>query len=233
MKMVAAYSVIANGGLQVTPSLIDRTQDRTGKTVFRQDQRQCDNCNVEKWDGQSEPELTDTRERVLDPMTAYQTVSMMQGVVERGTASRHVKLGRPVAGKTGTTNANHDAWFVGFTPELVTGIYIGFDEPSSLGRAGSGGGLAAPVFNDFMSAALDKVPVSNFHVPAGMTAYLISRTTGMATTPDDPDGVQEMFKPGTTPATYFTTLEDDGASSPLVASPQTEKILREGAVGLF
>ncbi len=233
MKMVAAYSVIANGGLQVTPSLIDRTQDRTGKTVFRQDQRQCDNCNVEKWDGQSEPELTDTRERVLDPMTAYQTVSMMQGVVERGTASRHVKLGRPVAGKTGTTNANHDAWFVGFTPELVTGIYIGFDEPSSLGRAGSGGGLAAPVFNDFMSAALDKVPVSNFHVPTGMTAYLISRTTGMATTQDDPDGVQEMFKPGTTPATYFTTLEDDGTSSPLVASPQTEKILREGAVGLF
>jgi penicillin-binding protein 1A len=232
MRIVAAYSVIANGGLQVTPSLIDRTQDRTGKTIYRQDQRICVDCNAETWKSQNEPELVDTRERVLDPMTAYQIISMMEGVVKRGTASRSVKLGRPVAGKTGTTNENHDAWFVGFTPELVTGVYIGFDEPHSLGRAGSGGGLAAPVFNDFMTVALSDIPASDFHMPQGMTEYTIDRRTGMLTSPDDPDSLLEAFKPGSGPADFFSTI-DDAERGGALDSPQARSVQDRNAVGLF
>lgn len=167
MKMVSAYSVIANGGLQVTPSLIDRTQDRTGRTVYRQDQRKCVDCNVSKWSEQDEPHLIDTRERILDPMTAYQTISMMEGVIER---ERHragliwAALRQVRQGPRMTTEMQ----FVGFTPELVTGIYIGYDDPRSLGRAGSGSGLAAPVFNSFMNAALKDTPISGFHMPEGI-----------------------------------------------------------------
>ncbi len=232
MKMVSAYSVIANGGLQVTPSLIDRTQDRTGRTVYRQDQRKCVYCNVTTWSEQDEPQLIDTRERILDPMTAYQTITMMEGVIERGTASRRVRLGRPVAGKTGTTNDNRDAWFVGFTPELVTGIYIGYDDPKSLGRASSGSGLAAPVFNSFMNAALADTPISGFHMPDGMTEYRIGRHTGMLARQQNSDIVIEAFKPGTGPAMSFTTLGDPLGAT-LESSPQTQRALDTGAVGLF
>ncbi|WP_296069500.1 penicillin-binding transpeptidase domain-containing protein [uncultured Agrobacterium sp.] len=165
-------------------------------------------------------------------MTAYQTISMMECVIERGTASRRVNLSRPVAGKTGTTNDNRDSWFVGFTPELVTGIYIGYDDPRSLGRAGSGSGLAAPVFNSFMNAALAETPVSGFHMPEGMTEYRIGRHTGMIARRDDPDTIVEAFKPGTGPAISFTTLGDQGGAN-LKASPQTQHALDEGAVGLF
>jgi penicillin-binding protein 1A len=144
MRMVSAYSVFANGGMQISPSLIDRTQDRSGKTLFRQDQRQCINCNGDTSGAEKEPQLTDTRLRVLDPMTTYQITSMMEGVIEKGTASARVKLNRPVAGKTGTTNENNDAWFIGFTPDLVTGIYIGYDTPKSWAEGGAGADWLRP-----------------------------------------------------------------------------------------
>jgi penicillin-binding protein 1A len=231
MRMVTAYSVFANGGMQISPSLIDRTQDRNGRTIFRQDQRQCINCNGNASMAGEEPQLIDTRSRVLDPMTTYQITAMLESVVEEGTASKRVRLGRPVAGKTGTTNENNDAWFVGFTPDLVTGIYIGFDTPKSLGRAGSGSGLAAPVFNDFMNAALANVPVSQFRVPDGMTQFRIGLHTGMPTSADDPDSVVEAFKPGTGPSPTFVTIEGESARSEV--SPTARRAIENGAAGLF
>ena len=137
-KMVAAYAMFANGGERVLPTLVDRVQDRDGNTVFKHDMRSCDDCNrvdlITGW----LPEITSNRERVMDPVTAYQLTSMMKGVVDRGTASRTVNLSVPAAGKTGTTNEAKDVWFVGFTSNIVAGCYMGMDQPLPLGK-GSGG----------------------------------------------------------------------------------------------
>ena len=123
MRMVSAFSVFANGGRAIKPSLIDRIQDRFGKTIFKHDERGCEGCAATSWLDQAEPELVDNRDQVLDPMTAYQVTSMLEGVVQRGTAANIKDIGFPIAGKTGTTNEEKDAWFVGYTPDLVTGIY--------------------------------------------------------------------------------------------------------------
>ncbi|MEA3535879.1 penicillin-binding transpeptidase domain-containing protein [Rhizobium sp. CC-YZS058] len=155
----------------------------------------------------------------------------MEGVVEEGTASRRVNLGRPVAGKTGTTNGNNDAWFIGFTPDLVAGVYIGFDAPKSLEKGGSGSRLAAPVFNDFMNAALAGVPVSQFSMPTGMKEYRIGLHTGMVASADGPNAVIEAFKPGTRPPAAMATIEDDGMQSEL--SPSVRRAIETGAPGLF
>lgn len=142
MRMVSAYAIMANGGKSIKPSVIDRIQDRYGKTVFRQDERTCENCNATEWKNQPEPELTDNSEQVLDPMTAYQITSMMEGVIKRGTGATVAELGYPMAGKTGTTNDEKDAWFIGFTPNLLVGLYLGYDQPKPLGKGITGGGLA-------------------------------------------------------------------------------------------
>jgi penicillin-binding protein 1A len=155
MRMASAYSVLANGGKQIKPSLIDRIQDRYGKTIFKHEERSCDACIATAWLSQEEPEVVDTREQVLDPMTAYQITSMMEGVVTRGTAASKVNLDRPTAGKTGTTNEEKDAWFIGYTADLVAGVFIGYDTPTPMGRGSTGGALAAPVFNEFMQGALE------------------------------------------------------------------------------
>ncbi|TIO33229.1 MAG: penicillin-binding protein 1A, partial [Mesorhizobium sp.] len=139
MRMVSAYSIMANGGKSIKPSLIDRIQDRYGKTVFKQDERGCEGCNAAEWKNQPEPELVDNSEQVLDPMTAYQITSMMEGVVQRGTGATIAELGRHIAGKTGTTNDEKDAWFIGFTPNLVVGLYMGYDTPRGLGKGATGG----------------------------------------------------------------------------------------------
>src|SRR5690606_5334273 len=124
----------------ITPSLIDRIQDRYGRTIYRHDQRKCEGCNAPRWQAQEEPELVNDAEQVLDPMTAYQITSMMEGVVTRGTATTVAELGRPIAGKTGTTNDEKDVWFIGFSPDLVAGVYLGYDTPRPLGRGSTGGG---------------------------------------------------------------------------------------------
>ena len=136
MRMVTAYSMFANGGRRVKPTLIDRIQDRYGHTIFKHDARECRGCDAPGgWKNQPEPQLVDRREQVLDPMTAYQITSMMEGVVQAGTATVMSEVGKPIAGKTGTTNDEKDAWFIGFSPDLVVGIYIGYDKPRNLGRA--------------------------------------------------------------------------------------------------
>ena len=236
MRMVSAYAVFANGGKQIKPTLIDRIQDRHGKTIFRHEDRICEACNAERFTGQEEPVVVDNREQVLDPMTAYQITSMMEGVVTRGTAGGKIKLDRPVAGKTGTSNDEKDAWFVGYTPDLVAGVYIGFDQPAPMGRGSTGGSLAAPVFNDFMQMATADTPPGQFFVPAGMSFIPVNRTTGMFAYEGEPDTIIEAFKPGTGPADTLSIIGMDGYAPPeeiLRDSPQANQAVTSGSGGLF
>ena len=177
-KMVAAYAMFANGGERVEPTLVDRVQDRYGKTVYKHDERICTDCNDPAIAPTRSPRIVSDRERVMNAVTAYQLTSMMRGVVERGTASKTVSLGVPTAGKTGTTNDAKDVWFVGFTNRIVAGCYIGHDTPRSLGQGASGGGMCGPVFNQFMKKATQKYGASKFRVPEGCQFINIDRFSG-------------------------------------------------------
>jgi penicillin-binding protein 1A len=198
LRMTAAYATIANGGRKIVPTLIDRIQDRYGVTVYKHDQRLCQSCKAESWNGQGEPVIVDNREQVLDPMTAYQITSMMEGVVQRGTGTAARVLNRPVAGKTGTTNDYKDAWFVGFTPELAVGVYVGYDQPRSMGRAVTGGTFAVPIFTDFMAKALEGKPATQFNKPPGMSTAWINPNSGVKAFEGE-SAIEEAFKPGTGP----------------------------------
>ncbi|GHA12077.1 penicillin-binding protein [Devosia pacifica] len=198
LRLTTAYATIANGGQKVNPTLIDRIQDRYGKTIYQHDQRRCDGCDAAAWEEQAEPRIVDTGEQVIDAMTAYQITSMMEGVVQRGTGTGARSLGRPVAGKTGTTNDYKDAWFVGFTPELVVGIYLGYDVPRSMGRASTGGEFAVPIFTEFVSQALEGQPATPFNVPQGMQTAWIDPASGVQVSGSG-GGIEEAFKPGTGP----------------------------------
>ena len=220
-KITAAYSVFVNGGKRVEPAIIDRVQDRTGKTIYRRDDRECLTCNVTGWTGQSEPQLPDTREQVMDPRTAYQITSILEGVVLRGTGSAVRKVSsKPLAGKTGTTNDYKDAWFVGFSPDLAAGVFVGFDMPQTLGRGEAGGKVAAPVFGDFMVAALADKPGIPFRVPSGIRLVRVNAKTGKPAIAGDANVILEAFKAG--------DVVDGGASDdelnldPLSAAPIDE-----------
>ena len=235
LRMVSAYSVMANGGRAIQPSLIDRVQDRYGRTVYKHDQRVCENCSAVQWFGQEEPELIDNRDQVLDPMTAFQITSMMEGVVQRGTATKLRDLGRPIAGKTGTTNEEKDAWFIGFTPNMVTGVYIGFDQPTPMGRGSTGGQLAAPVFKEFMANALADAPIADFRLPQGMNVVEIDRATGMRAI--EGDTILEAFKPGTGPADSYQVIGIETvaiqAEDQRRISPRAQEAIQTGRGGLF
>ena len=208
-KMVAAYAMFANGGERVEPTLVDRVQDRNGKTVYRHDQRSCDDCRTASLDPGQVPQITSNRERVMDAITAYQLTSMLEGVVQRGTA-RGINLPVPVAGKTGTTNDAKDVWFIGFTSNIVAGCYIGYDQPRSLGDDASGGGFCGPVFQSFMETAIPKYGGTDFLVPPGGYFIKIDRFTG-ARLSDDASGenvVAEYFREGEEP--MFGVLVDGG-----------------------
>ena len=208
-KMVAAYAMFANGGERVEPTLVDRVQDRNGKTVYRHDQRSCDDCRTASLDPGQVPQITSNRERVMDAITAYQLTSMLEGVVQRGTA-RGINLPVPVAGKTGTTNDAKDVWFIGFTSNIVAGCYIGYDQPRSLGDDASGGGFCGPVFQSFMETAIQKYGGTDFLVPPGGYFIKIDRFTG-ARLSDDASGenvVAEYFREGEDP--MFGILVDGG-----------------------
>jgi penicillin-binding protein 1A len=199
LRMVTAYSMLANGGKQVRATFIDRIQDRYGRTVWRHDTRDCSDCSAREWAGQTEPELIDDRKQIIDPMTAYQITSIMEGVVQRGTARRLKALGRPIAGKTGTTNDEKDAWFVGFTPDLVVGAYVGFDQPKPMGRGETGGHVAAPAFRDFITAALADTPPIPFRAPPGISLVRVNHKSGRPASPGDKTAIMEAFKPGSEP----------------------------------
>lgn len=235
MKMVSAYAVLANGGNRIDPSLIDRIQDRYGKTIYKHEQRTCQSCQAEEWRNQPEPVLSDEREQVLDPMTAYQITSMMEGVVLRGTARVVAKLGVPIAGKTGTTNDEKDAWFVGYAPDLVVGVFVGYDRPEPMGRGGTGGGLAAPIFTDFMKDALTETMATDFRVPEGLSLYPIDRQTGLIAQAGTPGVILEAFKPGTRPpdTMFFIGFEDEMLRGELRPASEDKRDRLEGAGGLF
>ena len=196
-KMVAAYAMFANGGERVEPTLVDRVQDRRGRTIYRHDQQQCVTCNQPTLPAGAAPELRTTRERVLDAITAYQVTSMMEGVVKRG-SGRGVKLPVPVAGKTGTTNDAKDVWFIGFTSNIVAGCYLGYDTPRSLGDNAYGGTLCVPVFQEFMRQAIKEYGGSAFKVPPGGHFVNVDRFTGAILGPDakGDNVIAEYFRDG-------------------------------------
>ncbi|MEM6303081.1 MAG: penicillin-binding protein 1A [Pseudomonadota bacterium] len=200
-QMVSAYAMFANGGERVQPTLVDRVQDRYGRTVYSHDQRICNDCRLASLDPGVAPRIISNRERVMDPVTAYQLTSMMQGVVDRGTARKTVNLPVPTAGKTGTTNDAKDVWFVGFTSNIVAGCYIGHDQPRSLGRGASGGGMCGPVFQRFMSQAVKKFGGGKFEVPQSCSFMKIDRFTGarLSDGASGPNVVSECFREGEEP----------------------------------
>lgn len=233
MRMVSGYAVMANGGRQIKPSFIDRIQDRYGKTVFKHDERGCEGCTATEWVDQPEPELVDNAEQVLDPMTAYQITSMMEGVIQRGTATTLLELKRPIAGKTGTTNDEKDAWFIGYTPNLVVGLYIGYDQPQPLGKGVTGGGLAAPIFKQFMAEAMQGVAPVDFKVPEGMKLVAINRKTGMQAAAGSPGTILEAFKPGTGPADSYWVIGMDDGGAAKVDAPKVKEAIEGGSAGLY
>ncbi|MBR2137338.1 MAG: penicillin-binding protein 1A [Alphaproteobacteria bacterium] len=195
INMVSAYCVIVNGGKKVPPYMIERIQDRHGRTIYKHEQTPCETCQAQKWENQEEPDFHVVREQVVDPLSAYQMTSILEGVATRGTGARLNGLHRHLAGKTGTTNETKDAWFVGFSPDLVAGVYVGFDEPESLGRAETGAQAALPIFYDFMDEALKGVPDSSFRIPAGIKLVRVNPQTGRPSSPGDATVIIEALKP--------------------------------------
>ena len=234
LRMVTAYSMLANGGRRITPTFVDRVQDRYGKTIYKHDQRICENCNVQRWEHQGEPTVIDNREQVLDPMTAYQITSMMEGVVQRGTGTIVRKVvGKPIAGKTGTTNDERDAWFVGFSPDLVVGVYVGYDRPRPMGRGATGGHLAAPIFAEFMKVALKDKPKKPFKVPEGIELIPIDRRTGLRASAQSDGVILEAFKPGTLPPDSYSVIGFTDDMGRPVTAEEAEQALTQGTGGLY
>ncbi len=216
LKLTTAYAMFVNGGRRIAPIFIDRIQDRDGRTVERQELVQCQEC-LAPWSGQPAPVIPDVREQVLDPITAYQVVSMSQGVVDRGTATVVKSVGKTLGGKTGTTNDYKDAWFVGFSPDVVVGVWVGFDRGRELGEGESGARLAAPIFRDFMAEALKTETDTPFRMPAGVRLVRVDSRTGFLPGADTVDTTIEAFRPGT---------------EPTEVTAQQPFIIGQGAVGL-
>ena len=211
-RMVAAYAMFANGGERVEPTLVDRVQDRYGRTIYRHDQRECVDCSEASLAQGRKPWISSTRARVMDEVTAYQLTSMMEGVVQRGTAANTINLPVPTAGKTGTTNDARDVWFVGYTSNIVAGCYLGYDQPKPLGRGAGGGSMCGPVFNEFMQHAIEKYGGGRFRVPDNGYFLKIDRVTG-ARLPDDASGsnvVAEFFREGEEPIFGLAAIIDGG-----------------------
>ncbi len=214
MRMVAGYSMLVNGGHKITPTMIDRIQNRYGETIWKHDQRECVGCQAEAWLRQEEPELVDNRDRVVDAMTAYQMVSILEGVVQNGTGYRAKEVGKPLAGKTGTTNDERDAWFVGFAPDLAAGVFVGFDTPQPMGRGETGGGVASPIFTDFMKMALQDKPAVPFRAPEGIKLIRVNAKTGLRAQSGDQKVIMEAFKPGNEPPDPFSFVGYPSAFAP-------------------
>jgi penicillin-binding protein 1A len=234
MRMTSAYAMFANGGKRIKPTLVDRIQDRYGRTIYRHDERECRGCVADRWTRQNEPTLVDRREQVIDPMTAYQVTSMMEGVIQRGTGTVIKAVGKPLAGKTGTTNDEKDAWFVGYSPDLAVGLYIGYDKPRAMGRGQTGGPLAAPIFRDFMQVALADKPATPFRVPAGLKLIRIDAKTGMRAGSGGGNVILEAFKPGTSPPESYSVIGfTDAQGRPISITPEADRAVRTGTGGLY
>ena len=235
LRMATAYAQLVNGGKKIDPTLIDRIQDRRGSTIYRHDQRACENCGpLLEWNNQYTPVIPDNREQLTDARYAYQMVSILEGVVERGTAVKLKELGYPLAGKTGTTNESRDAWFVGFTPDLVVAVYVGFDNPESLGKKETGSSLSVPIFKEFMETALKDVPPTPFRVPPGIKQVQVNAATGALAQPGDSKLIWEAFVAGNEPSDQMFILDANGISNlPSMNSTITDSVSTMGTGGIY
>jgi penicillin-binding protein 1A len=242
MRLAAAYAVLDNGGKKVVPTIIDRIQDRWGHTIYKHDTRPCPDCNAD-WTGQAPPELPDTREQIENPQTAYQMTSLLEGVVQRGTGSAAKAVPVPLAGKTGTSSEERDAWFMGYSPNLVVGVFVGKDNPAPLGHAETGGRTAAPIFRDIMMDAVGHKPAIPFRIPPGINLVKIDASTGELATAKTSDVILEAFKDGTAPqpddsksnlsvviGTPVSSVDGGGFSAP---PPADDRSINSGTGGLY
>ncbi|HKU65703.1 MAG TPA: penicillin-binding protein 1A [Rhizomicrobium sp.] len=236
MRLVTGYAEFVNGGKKISASLVDRIQDRNGKTIWRHDERKCEGCNDANWRGQEEPLLADTRAQVIDPRTAYQIVSMLQGVVQRGTAAYAVgaQIPKPLAGKTGTSSDAKDVWFIGFSPDLVAGVFVGFDNPRTLGPHEQGATVAAPIFRDFMKDALKDAPPTPFRIAPGIEEVPIDWKSGNPVPAGTPGAIIEAFKAGTAPGEANAPSPEENAPGTAAANnPAPPSAVGEGTGGLY
>lgn len=227
LKMTNAFAILANHGKELKPTLIDYIQDRTGKVIYRADTRPCDGCNAPDWNGRPMPRPPLRTKQLLDPMTAYQMVHILEGVVQRGTAQSLRDLGRPLFGKTGTTSGPTNVWFIGGTPEIVAGVYMGFDQPRPMGGYAQGGTLAAPIFKQFAQSAFKDMPVLPFRAPPGIRMVRIDRRSGRKvfgawppTTDPKAAVIWEAFKPESEPR---RTIRRDEIADPTVAARRAKR----------
>lgn len=244
LRMVNAYAALVNQGRQFRPSLVDFVQDRRGNVIWPENWRACEGCNAPDWNGKAMPRPAIRARQVVDPVTAYQMVHITEGVIQRGTATRLRDLGRPLMGKTGTTSGPNDVWFVGGSPQMIGGLYIGYDEPRSLGGAAQGGTMAVPIFKDFAVKAMEGLEVVPFTAPAGVRMMRIDRMSGRPVAggwpTEDPKAsiIWEAFKPESEPRRARRTRgdkADEAAARPTAAPRATRQsdsdfLQREGGI---
>jgi penicillin-binding protein 1A len=232
LKMVNAYSMFANQGRATTPTLIDYVQDRNGKIIWRADRRLCEGCNMPQWDRKPMPRPRIRAKQAIDPMTAYQMLHIMEGVVQRGTATVLRDLGRPMFGKTGTSSGPTNVWFVGGSADMVGGLYLGYDNPRSMGGYAQGGTIAAPIFHSFAAKAMKDMPVVPFQAPAGIRMIRIDRKTGRRVFGAWPDGsyhspvIWEAFKPESEPRRTIRRDEIAKRAAPVARATSDSEFLQ-------
>jgi len=220
LRMTMGHAMLANGAREITPSLVDRVQDRNGKTIYRHEPRECIGCG-EAPPGQkpSPPQIVDTRKPFHDPASVYQVINMMLGVTTRGTAPQvGAELKRPIAGKTGTTNDSRDNWFIGSTPDYTVGIYVGFDEPRTLGEQETGGGTSAPIYVRIGHVLFKDKPPVPFRIPPGLRIVRVDHDSGLPSS--GPNSIDEAFKPGTEPNEYGAQGPQTAGAGATVAGDQ-------------
>jgi penicillin-binding protein 1A len=237
LRMTTGYAQFVNGGRKLDPTLIVRVQDRRGKTIYRFDERDCPGCNRAEWSAQEEPLLDENMPQILDPRTAYQITSLLEGVVQRGTGASIASVGKPLGGKTGTTSEFRDAWFVGFSPDLAVGVYVGFDTPRTLGPGEAGSRAAAPIFRQFVEEALADEPPTPFRIPQGVVLVPVNPRTGALMQSGQPGAILEPFKPGTEPGLQSISTFGNGNSdyaAEITTNPDTLDIqIGSGTGGLY
>ena len=194
LSLTSAYCSFANGGKLIKPVLIDRIQDGEGNTIINNENRKCINCDKISFTGKDFPKIEDNYKQVISPQTAYQLTSILQGAIERGTGKKLKKLGLNLAGKTGTTNENTDAWFVGFTSNLVIGVYVGMDNPKPLGKFETGSKAALPIFEEFVKRAVNKSDARPFKVPEDIILMVVDPNTGNKAKFSSKDTIIESYK---------------------------------------
>ena len=220
IQLTNAYCTFVNGGKKVTPIFIDRIQDRRGKTIFNADKRKCLGCEEISYLNEEIPTIHDDREQIISPATAYQITSMLEGVVKRGTGRNLRDLKLTLAGKTGTTNKNMDAWFLGFTSKIVIGVYVGFDEPESLGRYETGAKAALPIFKNFIKNVVKKKEALPFKIPKDINLVMVDAETGLRPNINTKKIIYESFKS----KGYFMVDLEKSSSTDILGFSDSENI---------